>query len=196
MPAPIHWREATTLRGVIMHARDLILATSVIAALLGAPGTAAAQCARNAFLTIGGSALATARTAPVRPQMAPSAGGGSVPLTEAQILALPVATIVTATDWTPISRFQGPLLSDVLELAGARGKTLNVFALNNYAVTIPWSDLMRYAPILAHTQNGVRMKRNRFGPLFIVYPRDRDPALQAPSMVARMAWQVCRIDVE
>ncbi|MBT2304014.1 oxidoreductase [Variovorax paradoxus] len=180
-----------------MHARELILAASVIAALLGVPGTVAAQCARNAFLSIGSSAVATAAgQAPERPQTAPSAGDWSVRLTEAQILALPVTTIVTATEWTPISRFEGPLLSDVLDLAGARGKTLNVFALNNYAVTIPWSDLIRYAPILAHTQDGARMKRNRFGPLFIVYPRDQYPALQAPSMMARMAWQVCRIDVE
>jgi hypothetical protein len=54
----------------------------------------------------------------------------------------------------------------------------------------------QYAPILAHTRDGSRMSRSDFGPLFIVYPRDRFPALRAPIMGARMAWQVCRIDVE
>ena len=117
-------------------------------------------------------------------------------MTEAQILALPVSVIVTATDWTPVSRFEGPLLREVLKLKAGRAQTLRVYALNDYAITIPVSDLDKYAPILAHTRNGVRMKRSDFGPLFIVYPRDQRPELRAPSMAARMAWQVCRIDVE
>jgi len=74
---------------------------------------------------------------------------------------------------------------------------LNVFALNQYAVSIPMSDLDEYNPILlALTRDGVRMKQSDFGPMFIVYPRDQYDELRAPIMTARMAWQVCRIDVD
>ncbi|WP_409054102.1 molybdopterin-dependent oxidoreductase [Variovorax sp. GrIS 2.14] len=118
-------------------------------------------------------------------------------MTEAQVLALPVATIETGTDWTEgVSRFEGPLLSDVLGLGPGRAGAISVVALNHYGVTIPLSDLFKFKPILAYAQNGVRLQPDDFGPLFIVYPRDRYSELRTPSMAARMAWQVCRIDVE
>ncbi|MEO5736138.1 MAG: hypothetical protein ABIQ82_01630, partial [Variovorax sp.] len=119
----------------------------------------------------------------------------AVRFTEAQILALPVSVLVTATDWTPVSRFEDPLLGDVLRLKAGQAQTLRVYALTDYAITIPVSDLEKYTPILAHTRNGVRVKRSDFGPLFIVYPRDQNPELRASRMSARMAWQVGRIDV-
>ncbi|MEP6721274.1 MAG: oxidoreductase [Variovorax sp.] len=196
-----------------MSAREGFLGSWLLAALLIllSPSTSA-QCDRDAFLTLGGlpsppsqgtspSAGGLASPASLSPRLSASAAteiraGEADWLTQAQILALPVSVIVTATDWTPVSRFEGPLLSEVLKLKASPAQTLRVYALNDYAITIPVSDLEKYAPILAHTRNGVRMKRGDFGPLFIVYPRDQRPELRAPSMAARMAWQACRIDVE
>jgi hypothetical protein len=167
-----------------MNARDSIVATSLMVVLaLGAPTTAAAQCARDAFLAVSGPP-------PTGEQRS------VVELTEAQLMALPVSTITTATEWTPVSRFDGPLLSDVLKLAAVQGRVLRVFALDDYSISIPWSDLAQYGVILAHTRDGERMTRRRFGPLFVIYPRDKFAALQTPTMGARFIWQVCRIDVE
>jgi hypothetical protein len=168
-----------------MNARDVIVAFLIVVALaVGLPTSAAEQCVRDAFLTIGGPAAAT------------GAGQAPVHLTEAQLLALPISTITTSTEWTPLSRFDGPLLSDVLKLAPVQGKMLHIFALDDYSISIPWSDMAQYGVILAHTQDGQRMSRRRFGPLFVIYPRDRFASLQTPTTVAKFIWQVCRIDVE
>jgi hypothetical protein len=202
-----------------MSAREVFFGGWILSAtLILLPLSSLAQCDHDVPLALGGHASTPSSQAglpspggiaPSEPPAAPSskvsgasaidiAQGVPVRVTEAEILALPISAIVTATDWTPVSRFEGPLLSEVLKLkpAQAQTQTLHVYALNDYAITIPVSDIEKYAPILAHTRDGVRMKRSDFGPLFIVYPRDRYRELRTPSMVARMAWQVCRIDVE
>lgn len=168
-----------------MTARNVGLAHWVcLIAMLALSQATGAQCVRDVFLAIG------SQTPTV------SANDQMVRVSEAQILSLPMKLIVTATDWTPVSRFEGPLLRDVLRLGTVASGDLHVYALNQYAVTIPMSDLDQFAPILAHTRDGVRLKRSDFGPLFIVYPRDQFKSLESPKMAARMAWQVCRIDVE
>ena len=120
-----------------MSAREGFLGSWVLAVLLISlsPSTSA-QCERDVFLALGGlpsspSTLALAPPAQVSPKLSNSAAteiGSSeaVQLTEAQILALPVSVIVTATDWTPVSRFEGPLLSDVLKLKASPAQTLRV----------------------------------------------------------------------
>ncbi len=186
-------------------ARDVGLSHwACVIVMLALSQAASAQCVRDVFLAIGGptpTLSAGGLRAPVSGEPASvsshtAAGDRVVRVSEAQILALPTKLIVTGTDWTPVSRFEGPLLRDVLRLGTVASGDLHVFALNQYAVTIPMSDLDRFAPILAHTRDGVRLKRSDFGPLFIVYPRDQFNALESPTMAARMAWQVCRIDVE
>ena len=168
-----------------MNARHVILALLVAAPLaVVLPTSAAEHCVPDAFLTIGGPPEGTGATRP------------PIALTEAELLALPTATITTSTDWTPVSRFDGPLLSDVLKLAPVQGKTLHIFALDDYSISIPWSDMAQYGVILAHSQDGQRMSRRRFGPLFVIYPRDKFASLQTPITGAKFIWQVCRIDVE
>lgn len=56
---------------------------------------------------------------------------------EAQLLALPSATITTATNWTPKQSFAGPKLSAVLAKVGAKGKQLSVCAIDDYCRTSP-----------------------------------------------------------
>ena len=180
-----------------MNARLWLGSVMCVILSLALPGTASAQCVRDVFLALGGPAPGSAKPKTTMPQTAkPDTTAEVVSASEAQILALPVVQIVTATDWTPLSRFEGPLLRDVLNLRTGPPGDLRVFALNQYAVTIPMSDLDSFSPILALTRDGVRLKRSDFGPLFIVYPRDQYSELRSPMMAARMVWQVCRIDVE
>ncbi len=172
-----------------MNARDVVVVASMcfaLALIVPASGAAAARCSPGAFLSVGA--------------VHPDAGGKPADrtvLSEAQVMALPSVAITTGTDWTPQSRFEGPLLSAVLALAGAHGNSIRLFAIDDYSITIPWSDMETYGIILAHSQNGKRLAKDKFGPLFLIYPRDQFAStLDTPTGLAKFIWQVCRIDVK
>lgn len=115
---------------------------------------------------------------------------------DAEFLALPQSSITTATPWTASSVFVGPTLMDVMAVVGVTAGTLTFRALDDYAGSIPWEDLVRYGVILAHSQNGERLNIKRWGPLWTIYPRDRYPeALTGPIAESRFIWQVNRIEV-
>src|SRR5207245_4436473 len=116
------------MTGWIMKARDLIVVTSIVMGLeLVAPTPAlAARCLPDTFLIIRSESLSE----DAQPSGIAMSG---IAISEAQLLALPIHTITTATEWTPRSRFDGPLLSDVLALAKVRGKSIRLFALDDYS---------------------------------------------------------------
>lgn len=116
---------------------------------------------------------------------------------EEEFLGLPQASITTATVWTPRSRFDGPRLLDVLKHVDAQGTEIHLRALNDYSITIPWSDLERYQVILAHSRNGVRMAASTYGPLWLMYPRDEFPdELSGPVAGTKYIWQVRAIEIK
>ncbi len=115
---------------------------------------------------------------------------------EEQFMGLPQASITTATVWTPRSPFDGPRLMDVLRHVDAQGTEVRLRALNDYSITIPWSDMERYQVILAHSRNGVRMAASTYGPLWLMYPRDDFPdELTGPVAGTKYIWQVRAIEV-
>jgi hypothetical protein len=125
------------------------------------------------------------------------AGQAPMDMTLEDIEALGTATVVTKTPWHEEAvTFEGVSLASLLEKAGAKGKTLSVFALNNYRSEMPVSDIGEHGVILAYKQNGEYMPVSDKGPLFIVYPFDADPALNNEVYYARSAWQVRSITVE
>ena len=114
---------------------------------------------------------------------------------EADFLKLATTTITTSTPWTPTSVFVGPLLVDVMRVAGVTSGTLTFKTLDDYSAPIPWEDLVRYGVILAHSQDGQRLNNKRWGPLWTIYPRDQNPAaLKGPIAESRFIWQVDRIE--
>ncbi|RKP52240.1 molybdopterin-dependent oxidoreductase [Trinickia fusca] len=118
-------------------------------------------------------------------------------LTEKDLLAMPQYTIDTSTSWTKKAQFAGPRLSDVLKRVGARGNALEFHSLDDYAYTIPADDATRYGVILARTMNGKPLQVKDFGPLFLIYPRDRYPdELRTPVAEAKFIWQVTKIVVK
>lgn len=142
-------------------------------------------CSNDAFLRVGGN-VAKVNNLKER----------AFDFTEAQVLAMPVAKIVTTTAWTSKSSFEGVLLRELLFSVGAQGKTLRVLGWNNYAADIEWNDLEKYGVILAYKRDGVRLSRKDYGPLFVMYPRDDNPSiLNTPLAERKYVWQVCRIDV-
>jgi hypothetical protein len=112
-------------------------------------------------------------------------------ISEAQLLKLPVHTITTSTTWTPKSTFSGPLLGDVLDLVDARGDAIELRTIDDYSYTVSATEAERYGAILAYSRNGVRLTVNKFGPLFLIYPRDAYPSeLSGSAAEAKFVWQI------
>jgi hypothetical protein len=117
--------------------------------------------------------------------------------TEAQLLALPVHSITTATTWTPRSTFTGPLLADILKTVGASGSAVEIHTLDDYTYTIPVSDGDRYGVVVAYSMNGRRLKISDFGPLFLIYPRDTFPdELMGATGDSKFVWQIKALIVQ
>lgn len=120
-----------------------------------------------------------------------------VSLRLSDIQALPQHSFQAHTPWYQgATVFSGPLLRDVLAAAGVReGQSLQATALDDYKVNIPWTDAQDHDVIVAHTINGLLLTPRTKGPLFVVYPFDSDPNLQAVKYYERSIWQLKTLDV-
>ena len=114
----------------------------------------------------------------------------------AELEALGMHVIETTTDWTEgVQRFSGPMLVDVLTAAGAKGGELSAIAINDYTVKIPRDFAEQHGAMLALTMNGKPMSVRDKGPIWLVFPRDDEQALQRTNVNAYWIWQLARIDV-
>lgn len=105
-------------------------------------------------------------------------------------------SFTTTTIWTDgEQRFEGTSLKGLLDLLGVEDGTLKATALNDYAVEIPVSDAVEGGPIIAHRRNGEEMSIRDKGPLWIVYPYDRNADYRTEQVFARSIWQLDRIEV-
>lgn len=110
---------------------------------------------------------------------------------------LPQIEVRTHTRWTEgVVTFRGPLLRDVLKLAGAQGQHLTAIALNDYKVEIPWQDIEQYPVILALSANGKPLARRDKGPIWLMYPIDDYKKLQNAETHSKLIWQLKTIHVE
>lgn len=115
----------------------------------------------------------------------------------AMVRALPAQSLHTQTPWYKQAvTFKGPRLKDLLEAVGAKGKTLRIVALNDYAVEIPVEDAERFGPILSYEIDGKRLSVRDKGPLFLVYPFDSQPELKNDLYYGRSIWQISTIIVK
>jgi hypothetical protein len=105
-------------------------------------------------------------------------------------------SFATRTPWFKEQRkFTGPLLRDVLAMAGAHGSTLRVGALNDYRIDVPADDARRFDVMLARLIDDRPITVREKGPLFMIYPFDSDAALRNPLYYSRSVWQLKTIDV-
>ena len=115
----------------------------------------------------------------------------------ASLKKLPQKTFTTHTPWFKEAvTFTGPLVRDVLANAKLKGKMLDAVALDDYKSKIPFSDVMNFDAILAHSINGKQLTAKNKGPLFIVYPYDSKKELQAVVYYQRSVWQLKALIVE
>lgn len=109
---------------------------------------------------------------------------------------LPQGVTKTETPWYPTkTRFEGPLAAELLKSVDCRGETLKVTALNGYAVDIPADDFRRWPVILATHVNGNPISVREKGPLFVIYPFDREPSLYNEIYFGRSIWQIQSIEI-
>jgi hypothetical protein len=107
-------------------------------------------------------------------------GPGTARLDLAALQALPQQQITTRMPWyDSVQNFQ----------------EVQMTALNDYTVTIPWSDISRYQPLLAHQINGKPLSVREKGPLFLVYPFDRHPEIKNDIYYGRSIWQIATLTV-
>lgn len=162
---------------------------------------------RRAFTATAAATITLGATAPaVLAQADPlltviGLDGISRPLSEQDVADFDWHQIETHTRWTEgLRRFRGPLLRDVLTANRDTRDVLydlqlDLFALNDFSVQIPASDAWDYDVILAREMDGQMMRVRDKGPLWLVYPRDKDPDLQNALIDERWVWQLARITV-
>ena len=113
------------------------------------------------------------------------------------LAALPQHSFTTSNPWYKESKkFTGPLLRDVLAVAGAQGSTLMAEALNNFKVEIPLADTRQFPVVLARLMDDKPMLIREKGPLFIIYPFDSNTELHSARYYSRSAWQLRTLEVQ
>lgn len=163
--------------------RDVLLTGLVLAAAVPRAAQALEPPAGDVLLTVRGR---------LRNPNLPQQAGFDM----AMLRGMPQTEIVTKTPWySTVRKFSGPLVRDVLAAAGARGDKVVAVALNDYRVDIPFDDLLRHDVVLAVLMDGKPMPVRDKGPLFIMYPFDRQPELRTAVYFSRCAWQLVSLEV-
>ncbi|MFT8246918.1 molybdopterin-dependent oxidoreductase [Roseomonas sp. BN140053] len=122
--------------------------------------------------------------------------GNSARFDRPMLEALGMSSFVTTTPWyTGPVRFEGVLMSKLLETVGSTGERVVATALNDYSTEIPISDFAQYGVLLALKRDGEYMTVRDKGPLFIVYPFDSRPELKRQQFYGRSAWQLARLSI-
>jgi len=103
--------------------------------------------------------------------------------------------IETTTIWTEgVQVFEGVSLATLVDALGVQGETLRATAINDYAVEIPLSDAVQGGPILAYLLDGKEMSVRDKGPLWIIYPYDKEAKFRTEVIYSRSIWQLNRLE--
>jgi hypothetical protein len=95
------------------------------------------------------------------------------------------------------NRWSGVPLGHLAQQLGAGPQSeIQLVALNNYAVSVPMSDLQRYNPVLASRRNGDPIGVRQKGPLILIYPFDAHRELETQEYLNRTIWQVNEIRIK
>lgn len=115
----------------------------------------------------------------------------------AMLEALPQHQLDTTTPWTEGShRYQGVLLSGLLDHLEARGRQMTAVALNDYRTMIDLDELRDYPVIIAIRKDGEYMRIRDKGPLWIVLPLSEFKELDRGKHHASMAWQLRKLIID
>lgn len=109
----------------------------------------------------------------------------------AMLQALPHSGFKTGTIWTDgVQNFEGVSIADLLARLGTDGTEIRAFAANDYEIRFPVEDATLHGGIIAYAINGAPLPVTNKGPLWIVYPFDRDPSLQVERFQGESVWNL------
>lgn len=121
----------------------------------------------------------------------------------AAIAALPARTIRPTLEYDGKPHaLRGPLLADVLALAGARpadNARILLRAVDGYAAVVPMGQLRSWGFIVATHLDGQPMALGGLGPLWAVYDADRVPEMAARPVAERFGacpWALYHIEIK
>lgn len=170
----------------MLDRRGFLLAT--LASLAGAHGPAAALPGLPAPT---GDVILT-----VTGDLAVSNGDGKARFDRTLLASLGHAELETVTPWTDgVRRFAGVPALRLVEALGSRATRLQTRALNDYAVTIPRSDLEAYPVLLATSRDGEPLLVRERGPIWVVYPWSQYPELDRRVYRQRSIWQLTAVNL-
>lgn len=111
--------------------------------------------------------------------------------------ALGTRALSMTTSWTDgTQEFSGVLMRHLMAAVGARGKTVEAVALNDYTYSIEMEDFSLYPVIVATKLNRKLLRIRDKGPLWIIYPLDTFSEEQKDSIELRMVWQLRQLIVK
>ena len=99
-----------------------------------------------------------------------------------------------AKDWPSATAITGPLLSDVLQLAGADGTTVTFYALDGFAAELTADELGAHDWVLGLRADGRPLGLGDKGPVWLAYDTSVLTALPAGADT-KWVWSVFHIDV-
>lgn len=86
------------------------------------------------------------------------------------------------------------MLKDFIAAVGATGTTINLTALNDYQITMPFADVKGDGPLLAYLMDGKPMSVRDKGPVRLVFPSNANADYRTEQTNARSIWQLDRIE--
>ncbi|MBT6545732.1 MAG: molybdopterin-dependent oxidoreductase [Rhodobacteraceae bacterium] len=114
--------------------------------------------------------------------------------TLADLMLLPATKFTTSTIWTAEDQtFTGVELSELIKHLEIKGNVLHAIALDEYYFDLPMTDAVPGGAIVAYLNNGKRMTVREKGPLWIVYPYDKNEKFQTEEIYARSVWSLWKI---
>lgn len=122
--------------------------------------------------------------------------------TWADLVALPAKTIAPTLEYDgKPHRLRGPLLTEVLQLAGARATDateLTLRAIDGYAPSFTWREARAHAFIVATHRDDQPLALGGLGPLWAMFDADRFADVAAKPLAQRFAncpWGLYHIEV-
>lgn len=107
------------------------------------------------------------------------------------LVDLPQIEIDTSTAWTDgLTKFKGPALSVILEIANLKATDVKFSALNDYHATMPIEVVQSTFPIIAWEQDGERLSVRDKGPFWIIFPYDQLDESISEQVSGWSVWQL------
>lgn len=108
--------------------------------------------------------------------------------------AIGTETLATATPWHAEQlQYGGVPTRRFVEALQAGGREMKAVALNDYAVTVPFDDLVNTGAFFATRVGGEALRVRDKGPIWLIYPWSQRPELDTRVHHGRSIWQIRRL---